>query len=1036
MSDYGYRSSSSPEGGRFFNNGDIPEDEHSSRSHPYGDQGSYGSYGSAPSSPSGGTSYGSSASGRGSSSESNPYGSSSGTYGRGGAAGPTSGAASGASGGRASANAYGSSPYGSPDQDNPYGSAAEGGYGNSYGSSNPYGSTHSGASAGSASVGGAASVSGASAGSASVPGPEGPSPSEAPAGAARGSASVTGTRRKGVRSEEDIAALRKKKKQKRRRKVYIAMAAVFIIMMGGITVAGAMFFQSVEMPDQLSLEETSFAYYAGGEHEMGSYGQYHRKLIRDTEDVTDELKWATIALEDRTFYEHPGVDMKGVMRAVWNNVSGGDKQGASTLSMQYAGQLADIRDDISYTRKASEAVIAMKMDRQMSKDEILMSYLNIAYFGRGAYGVAAASEVYFGKPYEELDYAEAVYVVMQVQSPNGFYDPEISDPEEAHDRIMNRWSYGVNGLVAINELSGVTQADIDELMEKHEGVYPTPIEFDENPGTYGANTPTGFVSHGYVYAELRDRFGISYDQLYGNDGYDGGYTIELTIDKELQDAAERLAYRGPLNEDGDGFENTEEAAFLYNYAENMTASIVVVEPGTGEVLAYYGGPDGTGIDKAGPNNPHPPSSTFKTITTAVAIDNGASIESWWDARSGRTFDSLEGSEQEEDGIRNSGDSSNPPEMTLQDSLIQSKNTPMFSIADTYGASSVLETAAKLGLTHMKRNDDNYLFDQDGNVTRFGPEKDDDDNFVLDENGNIDRWIPKDTDEDGNPVAIPIDRDGPRAIVDNHVSFGQYDVSVKDMAVIYATIANNGQYNEPHFIKSVTDHNGNPVPEKRELRSSQAISQEVARDLQHVGNQITPIPQGNGLNDGRPFFGKTGTWERDCHSADMTPSCERGQNSHLWYVGAIPQLSVAAWVGDIGDENGLLTNEWGGTEGVFGGTIAGPLWAEYIHQAVEKKGYDPQPWSDPVRVGSAENGELHSYPADKLVPGGAFCSAFPDHGPCREANDDDDDDDDDDNDRDPLCRIFPDRCDDGDDDDDDDDDNRGDFGIDPPGEDEE
>ena len=997
MSDYGYRSSSSPEGGRFFDNSDMPEHRGNSRSNPYGDQGSYGSYGSsAGSDPRGGSAYGASngggwGSGGGGGSYGQPppsnYGSgpadSGSAYGSGRP--PASGGANpyGSSNGGASPYGAGGSQYGSPGSASPYGgSGSAGGGGSSYG--------------------GSAAVGGAAVGGASVP-PGGPPDGEFGAdhpvsgpGSARGSASVTGSRRKGVRSEDEIAAMKKQKKKKKRRKVYIAMSAVFIMFLGGITVAAAMFFQSVDLPEQLTLEETSFAYYSDGT-DMGSYGQFQRKLIDEPEDVTDELEWATLALEDRSFHDHPGVDMRGVMRAVWNNISGGDTQGASTLSQQYAGQLADIRDDISYTRKASEAVIAMKMDQEMSKEEILLNYLNIAYYGRGAYGVAAASEIYFDKDYHDLDYAEAVFIMMQVQSPNGRYDPEFDGDE---DEISDRWHYGMSGLVATEHLTEDERNQFDEI--------PTPIEFNSNEGTYGANEATGFVSHGYVYDELRDRYGISYDELYGNDGHDGGYEIHLTIDSNLQGLAEDMSDRGPLNEDGDGFENNREEAFLYQYENNMTNSLVAVEPGTGRVLAYYGGPDGTGIDKAGRENPHPPSSTFKTVTTAVAIDElGASIESWWDARSGREFDSLIDSDQEEDGITNASDSSDPPELTLEDALVDSKNTPMFAIAEDerVGASRILETAAKLGLTHMQRNDNNYIFDVDGNVTRYGTDEDEDGNLVEDDDGNIDRWVPMDPDDDGNAMPVELDHDNPRSIVDNHVSFGQYEVSVMDMSVMYATIANDGTYHEPHFIDTVIDSNGNEVDPIEELDTTQAIEPDVARDLQYVGNKITP---GEGLNDGRDFFGKTGTWERDCHSDDMTPACEPGQNSHLWYIGAIPQLSVAAWVGDISDENGKLFNEQGGTDNVFGGTIAGPLWAEYMNRAIEGGDFEQESWQGPVRSGSADNGEMHTRSADRLNPDGPFCQNNSDHDPCREASDEEEEDEEDeeDEDRQEMCDVNP------------------------------
>ena len=98
---------------------------------------------------------------------------------------------------------------------------------------------------------------------------------------------------------------------------------------------------------------------------------------------------AVMAAEDKNFRDHNGIDMKGIMRAAWNNFTGGDTQGASTITQQYARHAADLKE-ISYNRKLREAVIARKMEDQYSKDEILGRYLNSVYFGRGAYGIEAA----------------------------------------------------------------------------------------------------------------------------------------------------------------------------------------------------------------------------------------------------------------------------------------------------------------------------------------------------------------------------------------------------------------------------------------------------------------------------------------------------------------------------------------------------------------------------------------------------------------------------------------------------------------------
>src|SRR5690606_35050965 len=137
------------------------------------------------------------------------------------------------------------------------------------------------------------------------------------------------------------------------------------------------------------------------------------------------------------------------------------------------------------------------------------------------------------------------------------------------------------------------------------------------------------------------------------------------------------------------FENDNEDAALAEYDPSMMAAIVAVEPGTGRVLGYYGGPDGFGIDKAGSDSPHPPSSTMKMITAATAIEEGASIESWWDASSPRAFETLElpetetciGSGTYPDCTLRNGSQNSELYLTLTDAVRQSKNTPMYAIAE-------------------------------------------------------------------------------------------------------------------------------------------------------------------------------------------------------------------------------------------------------------------------------------------------------------------------------------------------------------------
>lgn len=1005
MSDYGYRSDPPSEDGRSF-----------------GDAGhSGGAYGSA-------------------SPRNRSYGDSSGTppnngdYGWSGAGSPNPG--TGSYGAAPRPGSYGgSAPVGRAS-----GSASVGSGRASVGGSTGSASVGS-ASVGSASVG-KATVGSASVGSASVGGTR----PDTPAGEQTGRATVAGKRRAGRAkteglSEDELKDQRKLKKKRRRRKVYAGLIAVGVVFVAAITVVGTWFYQDVPPLNDLRQDgEPTVFYYAGGETEASAYGEAYRKQVEDPDKMPEVVKKALIASEDRKFYDHSGVDYAGTTRALVNNVTGGDTQGASTITQQLAGIVAGIRDDVSYGRKAREAVMAMKLEQDYTKDEIITYYLDMAYFGRGAYGVAAASELYFGVPIEELDAAQAAFIIMQVKSPNGYYDPYF---EDAYDETAatERWEYVMGAMVDEGYLD---QSDRDSLE------FPTPTDDFEGRGSWGGDQPIGFLTNeidGYVYDELEERYGLSKEELRGADDDTGGYQVVLSIDKTVQEQLESSADRGRIktetNEDGqpvdengevvdsaedaakvltdDGywqFENSNEEAALADYDPSMMAAMVAVEPGTGRVLGYYGGPDGFGIDKAGSESPHPPSSTMKMVTAATAIGEGASIESWWDASSPRAFDSLELEDSEEcigSGtypnctLRN-GNQSSKLYLTLTDAVRDSKNTPMYAIAEKYGVDTILENAVNMGLTEMRQT--TQLYDENGDphdvpvtyhlnpdltYTMHGETVDENGEWITDEDGNIDdeglvavdgnapRVDPEGRligDEDGEADPLPIGGEGPTDPFYYHMSFGQYPTSVRDMAAMYATIANNGTAVETHYVDKVIGPDGKEVEPKRALNETEAFDASIAQDLQWVGSEIDGGSSADSLD--RDFFGKTGTWEasgKDQNGEDYPSS----YNAHAWYVGAIPQLSIATWVGNVTSESDPISDPDGNYDNVFGGNTSYPVWYSAMTRILDAKdgndGWEEQEWGDKVTVGSAITDDIEEV-------NGVYCGVNPADPRCSEQEDED------------------------------------------------
>ncbi|MDN3238684.1 transglycosylase domain-containing protein [Glycomyces tritici] len=773
---------------------------------------------------------------------------------------------------------------------------------------------------------------------------------------------------------------KKKRMSKRRRRVYAALIMACLMVLGSITVAGAWFFNDVPTPEDLKFGESTTFTLAGSDTPIAGYGEFTRKLVDDYSQLPDEVTWSLLALEDKDYFEHEGVDYKGTLRALVNNLKGGDTQGASTISQQYAGMVSDIRGDISYSRKANEAVMAMKLEQEHSKEEILLHYLNLNFYGRGAYGIEAAAEVWFNKKVEDLTWGEGMMLVMQVKAGDGSFDPRIA--EEGSTAPADRWTHGMNTLLTMGDKLNDDE-QMAEIQAQLEAGMPATLEALQNPGTWGHDTPTGFITNptdGYIWAELESRYGLTQADFYGKKAETGGYTVELTLDPDIQAEAQSTASRGDLkrqkNEEGEfvddndvvveeraaaaeyvneddyfEFENNNDEAALKDYNASMASAVVAVEPGTGRVLGYYGGENGLGIDKAGLENPHPPSSTFKMITAATAIKNNASVDSWWNAESPREFDSLE--DFEDNTIANSGSNTNGADhMTLTEAVRQSKNTPMYAIAEKWGANAILQTAIDMGVRQLTQTLDGkevtYRFyrAEDGTITfsRHGIIEKEDGSFVTDDNGNIDIDASLDGYEsDGvTPVRTELNLEAMNDPFFYHISFGQYPTSVAYMASVYATIAADGVYNEMHYVEAVYDRDGNPVPEKRSLESYAALDTSIARNLQEVGSTITG--EGEEIDGDRPLTGKTGTWQAGDQYGD-------GANAHTWYVGAIPQLSIAAWVGNATAESAPLLNKSGGYDGTFGSKLSYPVWIKFMNGAIESEGYETKAWSEASHVGS-------------------------------------------------------------------------------------
>jgi membrane peptidoglycan carboxypeptidase len=306
------------------------------------------------------------------------------------------------------------------------------------------------------------------------------------------------------------------------------------------------------------------------------------------DQIPVHVRTAVMAAEDRDFYTNPGFSFTGFARAFKNNIFGGDLQGGSTITQQYVKNalVGDARTGVGgLVRKAKELVISTKMSREWSKDQVLQSYLNIIYFGRGAYGISAASKAYFDKPVEQLTVAEGALLAALIQRPSTL-DPAV-DPEGAAER----WNWVLDGMVTMGGLSPSDRAA---------QVFPPTVPPGQAENQNQTTGPNGLIER-QVTKELLDLFNITEQQLNTE-----GLQVTTTIDPQAQKAAEEAVTNTLDGQDPD-----------------MRSAVVSIDPKTGGVKAYYGGSDANGFDFAQAGLPT--GSSFKVFALVAALEQGMGL---------------------------------------------------------------------------------------------------------------------------------------------------------------------------------------------------------------------------------------------------------------------------------------------------------------------------------------------------------------------------------------------------------------------------
>jgi membrane peptidoglycan carboxypeptidase len=562
----------------------------------------------------------------------------------------------------------------------------------------------------------------------------------------------------------------------------------------------------VPSPDSITTSQTTKIYYADGTTEMAKLGDENRTNV-PLAQISKPARYAVLAAENRSFYTDPGISFTGIVRAAFNNLTGGSTQGGSTITQQYVKNAILKNSSQTFTRKFQELFLAVKLDNNYSKDQILENYLNTIYYGRGAYGIESAANTYFGVPAAQLTAQQGAVLAVLVRSPS-HYDPEVS-PADA----KARWSDVLDGMVAQGWL---TKA------ERSSSVYP-PVLPKTSSSLGLPKGPEGLVV-GQVKSELMHKYGYTEQQIDA-----GGLRITTTVNKGYQDAA--VAAVGDV---------------MKGEPATLRQALVSVDPKTGGVLAYYGGPSGGGYDYA--QTPRQPGSSVKPYVLATALQNGISVTARRNGSDKQTFPDRPAGKP----VRNSGGASCPA-CTLQEAITKSLNTTFYGLTYELGAKNVRDV-------------------------------------MLKATGLPQKWA------DGNLKGGTTLADPKTGGTDSGLGIGQYAMRPIDQAVGFATFAAGGVHRNPYFVAKVTDSAGTQLLGPPADNGDQALPADVANDVTFAIKGVAQYSK-RPLEGGREVASKTGT----VGTTDQ-------DNSDAWMVGYTPSISTSVWMGS--DTNAPIVTSGG------------------------------------------------------------------------------------------------------------------------------
>ncbi|WP_018383291.1 transglycosylase domain-containing protein [Wenjunlia vitaminophila] len=369
------------------------------------------------------------------------------------------------------------------------------------------------------------------------------------------------------------------------------VSGLFLLGVGALVGLFAILYTQVEIPDPHdSARRQATVYYWADGSRMVSVGDVNRQDI-DLSQVPESVQEAVVAAENADFYSDWGVSVKGIARAALSAAKGGETQGGSTITQQYVKNTY-LTQDQTVSRKVRELVLSLKVSNQRSKSEILEGYLNTSWFGRGAYGIQAASYAYYGVPAKDLNPSQGALLASLLKGADS-YDPSISPAN--HRRAVDRWSWILDRQVETGSMSPEERARYQEFPEPKPPVKPT--------------SQAGQI--GYL-IDIANKYIKSHSGITDRDLAGGGYRVHTTFEKDKV----RALTRAVETVRADRLDPRKRAA-----DRHVEVGAASVRPGDGAIVAVYGGSDAT---KHFTNNADtsgvPAGSAFKPFVYAAALE--------------------------------------------------------------------------------------------------------------------------------------------------------------------------------------------------------------------------------------------------------------------------------------------------------------------------------------------------------------------------------------------------------------------------------